>query len=348
MKSLWTPAALALASGLALLAAAPSILDAGKNDGERLKRLFDRPIKSVQSLQGLTAQPSARLVARTGMPNSALSTVRLYAVLLEREVIPARTAFLDLPWKGKPARLGYAVTSQGGVFGPKAFDEYGKPLTDLDPFLAQFRGQDAVRLTEASTRPIGEVIKLREDVLAESTPPPKHSLRTRWALVRHHLLMFEAERLLQNLKRAARNEQPLRRPLEELTEFTSQLHQFATHLKVVLEPKEVGQYRRFLTALETEANKASELVSKGDAEGARELVTTEVERTCVECHDWKENHWNRPFGDALRDELDQVGFARGSFVLEADVRRNGLDPERAQDVASVVKAIMLLAHDVDE
>jgi hypothetical protein len=30
------------------------------------------------------------------------------------------------------------------------------------------------------------------------------------------------------------------------------------------------------------------------------------------------------------------------------VRRNGLDPERAQDVASVVKAIMLLAHDVDE
>ena len=346
MRRTVLPVVLGLVAVAGLSAAAA--VEAGKGDGERLKRLFDRPIKSVQSLRGLTAQPSARLVVRTGLPREALPTIRLYGVVLEREVVPARTAFMDLPWKGKTARMGYSVTSQGGVHGPRAFDEFGKPLTDLDPFLSQFRGHEAVRLSEGSTRPIGEVVQLREEMLAQKKAPPKQSLRAQWALIRHHLLMFEAERLLENLERAAHAEQPLRQPLAELLDHALLMSQFSSNLKAVLEPKEVGQYRQFMAALETEATQAQELLSEGDAGEARERVATQLRQACVKCHDWEQNQWQRSFREGLRDELDLVGFGRGSFVVDVDVKLLDLDRDRAQAVAGVVKAVMLLAHDIDK
>src|SRR5690606_22882768 len=111
-------------------------------------------------------------LARTALPTTVLASLRRYRVELEGETLPAIAAFLDLEWSGGKGRLGVAVAQSGAVFGPMLFDDFGKPLDELDPLLAQFKGQRGVRLTEASLRPVGEVMTRRDAVMATSDPPP--------------------------------------------------------------------------------------------------------------------------------------------------------------------------------
>ncbi|MFH0945926.1 MAG: hypothetical protein V2A76_12065 [Planctomycetota bacterium] len=328
------------------IAAIAAVQDAGRKDGERLKRLFEKPIKIVQPLPGLTAQPEGRLVARTGLSHDLLPSLRLYDVLLERQVVPSRTAFLDARWRGKTVRLGYSVTSEGSVYGPKAFDEFGKEVTDVDLFLDQFRGDGAVRLSDVSTESLGGVMQLRDEVLAQEKAPPKKSERKRWTLVRHHLLMFESDRLFRRLETARKNGESLRQPLKDLLELVAELHRFGTNLKAVLEPKEVGEYRRFLDSLVADATAALEALEGDDAERAGSLVDEKVGRGCVDCHEWQDHQYRKPLKDALATELAGVGFGKGSFVVGVDVRAAGFDPDQAQEMAAVVKALALLAHDV--
>ena len=183
--------------------------------------------------------------------------------------------------------------------------------------------------------------------MAQEKAPPKKSERKRWTLVRHHLLMLESDRLFRVLKAARKNGESLRQPLKELLEHLEVLHAFGTNLKSVLQPKEVGEYRRFLAEIEADATASLEALAAGDSEKAGMLFDEKVSRGCVECHEWKDHHFGRPLKDSLSVELTSVGFGKGSFVVGVDVRAVGFDPDQAQEMAAVVKALMLLAHDVE-
>lgn len=338
-----------LAAAALLLLTGLARQQAGKGDGERLERLLDKTIQDVKPLAGLTAQPMGRLLARTSLSRASLDSIRLYDVRIRGELGTTRAAFLDVSWRGgKSARIGVAVNTDGGQHGPAAFDEFGKPQRDLEPFLSQFQGRLALGLSDASLRPLGETIRSRDAILAEEKAPPKQAERKRWSLLHHHHRMMQAEGLMERLEAARDNGESLRQPLRELAEHADELERFATNLKTVMEPKEVGAYRKYVKALGKATRTAMTLADKGKMEAAGNQVRDKIKRACSRCHTWEENHWELPLEEALLDELAQVGFARGSFVVGVDVRPFDLEPEDAQALAGAVKAALLLVHDKKE
>lgn len=320
----------------------------GAKDGERIKRLLDgRTIRGVGVLPGLTAQPSGRLVARTAVPTTALPSLRRYQVQVEGELHPVTVAFLDLEWSEGEGRLGVAATRGGELLGPTLFDEYGKEMDDLEDVLAQYRGQAGVRLTEASLQPVGDVMTRRDEMLATEDPPPKADAREVWALFHHHRRMWELDAAHEALQRAREEGASMREPLERVEEHLVGLDGFATHLKTVLEPKEVGRYRRFLDEMVAATDKARVLIDKGNQEAASKLVKGKVKLGCGRCHGWDENQWRRPLEDAVRDRREAAGWRTGSFVVGVDLRPTRFEQADAQLVASTVKALMLLASNAD-
>ncbi|MBI4880530.1 MAG: hypothetical protein HY812_12850 [Planctomycetes bacterium] len=318
--------------------------DAGKGDGERLKRLIPAAIQKVEVHPELTALPTAKLVARSGLDSTTMPSLRRYRAHVAGDPRPTEAAFLDLTLRGKKYRLGAAVSPEKGVLGPTLFDDFGKPVADLDRFLSQFKGEGAVRLTDASREPVGDAVKLRDEVLSQDEPPAKKDARTRWVLLRHHLAMRAVAEHDGRVQEAAQSGEALAGPLRELLASMEQLREFSAHLKLVFEPKEVGQYRAFTDEGHALAVKAQALAEEGKREEALAVVRGDLAMSCGRCHGWQENHWKKPLGEAMRAQLEQAGFKHGYFVVDMDVRRVDLDAESAQQVASAVKAALLLAH----
>ncbi|MFG0318720.1 MAG: hypothetical protein ACF8XB_15710 [Planctomycetota bacterium JB042] len=331
---------------LSLAVSTASSAEPGEKDGERIRRLLDgKPIRGVRSLPGLTAQPSGRLVSRTALPTTMISSLRRYEVQLEGEVHPVRVAFFDLEWSEGEGRIGLGATREGALFGPTLFDDYGKEIDDLDELLARFQGHRGVRLTEASLQPVGEVMTRRDEMLATTKPPPKKEEREVWALFHHHLRMWELESSHAALQRAREEGTGMREPLRRLDEHLNELKPFASNLKGVLEPKEVGRYRRFVDQMLASTEKARVLLDKGNEKAASKLVKGEVKLGCGRCHGSDENQWRRPLEDAIRDLREGAGWRTGSFVVGVDLRPTRFGDADAQLVASTVKALMLLATD---
>ncbi len=328
----------------ALLAPMLAPQDAGKGDGERLKRLIPVAIEKVEVHPELTALPASKLLARSGLDSTTLPSLRRYRAHVAGDPRPTEAAFLDLTLRGKKYRLGAAVSPVKGVLGPTLFDDFGKPVADLDRFLSQFKGEGAVRLTDASREPVGDAVKLRDAVLSLDEPPAKKDARMRWVLLRHHLAMRAVAERNGLVLEAAQESETLNGALRELVSSLEQLREFTAHLKLVLEPKEVGQYRAFTDEGHALAAKALALALESKREEALAVVRGDLAMSCGRCHGWQENHWKKPLGEAMRGQLEQAGFKHGYFVVDMDVRRVDLEPESAQAVASAVKAALLMAH----
>lgn len=341
---------LVAAAAAALIPSIPAspVAEPGAKDGERIKRLLSaRSIRGVGALPGLTAQPTGRIVARTAIPTTMLSSLRRYSVEVEGEQAPVTVVFFDLEWSGGEGRLGVGATRDGAFFGPTLFDDYGKEVDSLDAVLAQYKGDGGVRLTEASLEPVGEVMKSRDEMLLVTKPPPRRDEREVWALFHHHRRMWEIDVAHEALQRARSEGTSMREPLRRLEEHLTELKPFASNLKGVLEPKDVGQYRRFVDELIDATSKARVLVDKGNDKAASKLVKGTVKMGCGKCHGWDENQWKAPFEGAVRERREAAGWRTGSFVVGVDLRPSAFAAEDAQLVASTVKALMLLASNAE-
>ncbi len=337
-------AALLLAlAGPSFLGLATTSPEAGQKDGERLKHLIPKGVKQVQSLPALSAQPTARLIARAGVTTAQLESIRQYQVEMTGEMKPTRVAFIDVDWGGKPARIGVGATPTGGLIGPLAFDEYGKAIDDFEPMLQQFRGHGGVTLTEASLAPIGDTLKRRDDAIAATRPPPKPAERKAWTMFHHLKLMRRAGQLHEQLQAAREAGEPMRSHLRELSDHFDEVDRFATNLKVVAQPKEIGEYRKFIDELQGHAENALRLVDEGSAEEAEKIVKAKVKTSCGKCHGWDGNHWRKPFEGVMRAEREASGWGNGSFVIGVDLAARGFEESDAQQVACAVKAGMLMA-----
>ena len=316
----------------------------GKKDGERIKRLLGgRKIRTVQSLPGLTAQPMGRLIARTGIPTTVMTTIRRYEVDVEGELYPMTVALLDVSCASGKGRLGVGATRDGEVAGPTLFDDFGKEMDDLDGILEQFRGHKGVRLTEASLDPVGDVMTRRDEILAQEKAPTKKAEKKEWALFRHYRRMWEIEEIHETLQRARAEKTSMREPLRRLEEKMMELKPFASNLKGPLQPKDVGQYRKFVDEMLGSIEKAKLLVDKGNQVAASKVVKASIKITCGKCHGWDKNKLKKPLEGIVRDQREALGFRPGVFVVGVDLEARDLEPADAQLVASTVKAAMLLA-----
>lgn len=337
---------------LLLVVAAPAATaalegDPGAKDGERIQRLVPDPIAQVRSQPGLTAQPTSRLLARTALPFESLGTIRRYDVDVETDRELRRVAFLDVECDGETVRIGVGAAANGALLGPTAFDAYGKPVAALEPFLAQFRGHGGLVLTAASTEPIGDAVRLKDELLAMEKAPLKPAERKRWALFRHLRLMRESGRLHDALQEARQQGEPLGPPLRALASQIEATRSFSANLKSALAAKDLGRYRALNDELAAAVAEALRLTQEGNVEAAAKVVKGKVNTSCSRCHGFDDNAWRKPFEGALRAEREQTGIRAGSFIVDVDVERNGLNKDDAQRLASAVKAGMLLAFAVD-
>lgn len=330
-----------------LLALFPAVLFApglgSKGDGERIANLLGKKPKQVEVLQDLKPAAAAELVARSGVSSDVIPELRGYAVQVEGDLARWKLGFVDASWKGKPVRVGAALNGDGVLQKLGAFDEFGKPLAEVDPFLVQFRGPYGVVLTAASNQPMGDAIQLRDKVLAATSPPPKPDEKKKWTLLRHRLLMRELGDRYDALNTAREQKEGVAPAARAVAEQLAAVDEFATHLKAILKPKDVGEYKKLGAAVAEGAAKVEQAALAGDAALADKLVKTEVKLGCGKCHGWDANAWKKPLEGAFRAERESAGLIDGAFVVDLDVKRAGLDPEDAQAMASAVKAALLRA-----
>ena len=327
-----------------VFAAAVFAADGGKGDGARIESLFDEPTRDVRSLQGLTAGPTAELVAGSGISLEATRTLRRYHVNVDGELGDYTVAFLDVEMPRVGAiRVGTAMSPKGRVRAAHAFDDYGKVLEQYEPFLKQFVGPRGLRPSEKAGRPIGDVINDRDRILLSDDPPKARDDKRAWTLVRHHSMMWELENRFVALQNARSDGDGLRGPLRDVDEQLAALHAFATHLKSVMKPKGVGQYRKKLAELRELGDKATELVERERRDDAAKLIKGDMKLSCGRCHGSDQNQWRKPLEGKLREMRESIGFGPGNFLVGLDVRPVDLPDDEAQMLANTVKGLLIVS-----
>lgn len=331
------------------LSAVPAPLQsAGKNDGERLKVLVDKPARQTGAMADLTAGPTAELVARTGVSQTTLHSLRRYQVLVEGEIEPYVAALIDVDYQGKTIRLGMSRTPAGVNHKAHAFDDYGKVIAELEPFLKQFCGPAGVGVTLLSKGSVADVIVRRATLLAMDKAPAAKDDKVAWVLLRHQQLMqgmgtrFEALRAVDADSGGAGGS--LRGALRELSDQVAAVSDFVGQLIAVTKPKSVGQYRKFIGETEKHVEAAIVAVEADKREAAQKIIKDDLKFSCSRCHGWDGNEWKKPLEGAFGRLRTEAGLGMGVFVVGIDVQAAGLPEDRAQQLATAVKTLLLAAR----
>lgn len=330
------PASLLLVS-MVFLSAAP-----GDKDGERIKRLVDKPGAKIHSLPDLTTAAQAKLIARTAIGQDTLKSIRRYQVDAEGTY---KVVLLDAPWRGKTVRLGVSTAPEGHLYRSGVFDDFGKPLTDFDPFLEQFSGQQGLALTTASNDDVGKVIQRRDAILKSTKPPPKPADKKAWVLLKHMQLMWRVDGAFAHVETARVKAAPLLPSLKRLAEEAEAITEFSEHLRAVVQPKTLGSYREIAKELAKNTAEAIALEEKGDKEGAAKIAKARLKMDCGKCHGFDQTEFKAPLQASFRAQRRDAGFGPGVFVVDVDLRPGDLTPEEAQGLASAVKACLLAARE---
>jgi len=315
-----------------------------RNDGERLRDITGTEANDGAVLPELLPNARAQLVSRTGVPMDVLDDIRCYRLPAADDAGMFRVAFIDANWNGREVRVGAALDPSGGIRRVAAFDEYGKVIEALEPFLSQFQGRFGLRLTDASDDPIGYAIGLRDEILAQEKPPRKKDERKRWVMLQHRLLMWESDDLLAAFEQARTEDETLAPHVRRIGDHLDELDTFASHLKSVMTAKDVGSYRGFVEEFRGDLDAATVQLEKDPERGAK-LAKTKIKMGCGKCHGWDGNEWRKPLQGAFRDEREELGIEDGVFVVDIDVRTAGLRDDDAQALASAVKAALIAARD---
>jgi hypothetical protein len=323
---------------VASLAAAP-----GDKDGERIKRLVDKAGGRVNSLVDLATAAQSKLIARSAIGQDTLKSIRRYQVDVSGAIY--KVALLDVSWRGKTMRLGTSTAPEGHLYRVGVFDEFGKELPEFAPFLAQFSGQEAVGLNEASNEDIGTVIKRRDAILGAKKPPVKPQEKKTWALLKHHHLMWDLGAAFSEVEAAREKGDMLAPSLGLLDTAAGAIDDFSDQLRAVMQPKTLGSYRELLKALRANIAEARGLEEKGDGEGAAKIAKARLKMDCGKCHGADQNEWKKPLEGALREQRHAAGFRPGVFVIDVDLRPLSWTAEEAQSLASAVKASLLAARE---
>ncbi len=313
-------------------------------DGERLRTLLGGKTGKTGQLPELTAQPTGLLLSRTGIQTDVLKGLSRYDVEAPGETSVVHAAFIDFTWRGRQLRLGALAQGPGLPRALTAFDDFGKPVPELDPFLKQFKVADGVLITDGSLAPIGDAMKLRDSIVKQKDPPAKPQEYEKWALFRHKLLMWQMDDVASRAIGQDADSANLAGALAALVKQTDLTNEFATHLKTVMKPKDVGQYRKMLANLKAGAEEARAAADAGKLDDAAKIAKAKVKTACAQCHGSDANDWKKPLKGAIRARREEVGFANGAFVVDYDVRRGDLPADEAQTIASAVKAVLLLAQ----
>jgi hypothetical protein len=322
---------------LVFVSAAP-----GDKDGERIKRLVDKPGAKIHSLPDLTTAAQSKLIARTAIGQDSLKSIRRYQADADGLY---KVVLLDVPWRGKTVRLGVSTAPEGHLYRSGVFDDFGKPIDDFEAFLAQFSGQQGLTLTNASNEDIGKVIQRRDALQNAAKPPVKPADKKAWALLKHMHLMWRLDDAFLALEAARDEEKPLLGALKKLEERASEIAEFSDQLRPLVQPKTLGSYRGMLGELRANAAEAIALEEKGDADGARKIAKARLKMDCGKCHGSDQNEFKAPLQSAFRDQRRAAGFAAGAFVVDVDLRAKEWTPEEAQALASAVKACLLAARE---
>ncbi len=324
---------------LLMLFAAP-----GEKDGERIKRLVDKAGSRVSSLPELTTAAQSKWIARTAVGQDSVKSLRRYQAEASDGVY--KVALVDLTWRGKVVRVGACLSPDGSIRKAGVFDEYGKEIADFAPFVKQFDKPDGVVLSDASNEDIGGVIKRRDAVMSSAKPPPKPADKKAWVLLKHHHLMWEFADCWRDLEAAAEKSDPLAPKIKAFDDQAAKIELFSENLRTaVIVPKTLGVYRDQLKELRADVAKVTELETKGDAEGARKFVKSDLKLDCGKCHGSEANEFKRPLESSLRDQLEGSGFKPGVFVVDVDLRAGKFESAEAQSLASAIKACLLAARE---
>lgn len=315
----------------------------GDKDGERIKRLVDKPGAKINSLADLTTAAQSKLIARTGIGQDTLKSIRRYQADAGGSIY--KIVLLDVSWRGKPLRLGVSTAPEGHLYRSGVFDDFGKAITDFDPYLAQFSGQDGLALNAASNEDIGPIIKKRDAILKSGKPPVKPADKKTWALLKHTHLMWGLDSAFAHVETAREKGAPLLGSLKELDKEAEKIEEFSDQLRAVLQPKTLGSYREMLKELRKNTADAIALEEKGDAVEAAKIAKGRLKMDCGKCHGSDQNEFKSPLQSYFRDLRRSAGFASGVFLVDIDLRAKEMTPEEAQTLASAVKACLLSARE---
>lgn len=314
----------------------------GDKDGERIKRLVDKPGKTA-SLGELVTEVRAQLIARTAMPSETLKTIRRY----QHETTDGiyKIVLFDIAWRGKTYRLGASTTPEGATYKVGIFDEFGKEVPEFDDFLGQFRGDYGVGLTEASNEDLGAILKRRDALATQTKPPAKPAEKKAWTLLKHHQSMMKLGAIWREIDLGDKSNEPLAKNLKALDEATAKLEEFSTNLRATMEPKTVGGYREVVKAMRADVAEALKLATAGDDTGATKIAREKIVTHCSKCHESDQNEFKTDLASALGNQLGGIGFKKGAFVVDVDVDKRDYTPEEAQMLANTIKACLLSTRD---
>lgn len=226
-----------------------------------------------------------------------------------------RAVFLPLDGQ-KDAMLGVAANAKGESIAVAVIQ--GKTLDkSRGPFLEQFQGRWALRLTASSAFPPSKLAELQKKALT-GTDPESRKLDS---LLRQKKWMIENNRVNGELGEMIRaKDANAAATAKDYLLLQGQAMEFVLKMNDFLETAEFKIYRDHFVEMKRAAESVQAALAKKDRDwdGANRSLRA-INNRCTKCHGWDTTHFRKPLELAMSELREQMGIGQGYFVVGHDV-----------------------------